>query len=241
MIKFSLIVILLSIFVGCGSHKSENFGYVSNNDVNEVVDDKSLGGQIKLSMDSGDIDSFKNLITLSNLNVRLPESNNATPLIYAAIKNLSPYAYHLIKLGAVTDLKDDANKTALDHALEIWGQGRIIMLLDPQIQMQGQKELMTAVKRKRVPSIEKLLNDGIDPNFIDEESGETPLTQSVLLVKGAHVTGFLANWKDVSLGISTTDINFPNSKGQTPLGFAIENNNREVIDLLRSLNAKEQL
>ncbi len=239
--KLLFYFLLTLLIVHCGSHKSENYGFISNSDVNEVVQDKSDGGKIKTLMDKNDLLAFKKLITSKNIDEPLPETNGATPLIYASLKNLAPFAFFLLNQGANVDIKDNEGQTAAEKAREIWGEGRIIMLLDPQLQEQGRIDFFTAVSRKRVPTIEKLLNDGVDPNFIDEDSGETPLTRSISLVKGNHITRFLATWKDETLGISGTDINLPNREGKTPLTVARENNNQEAIDLLKSLNAEETL
>ena len=56
-----------------------------------------------------------------------------------------------------------------------------------------------------------------------------------------HITKFIAEWKDPQLGISATDIDFPNREGLTPLGFALAHDVKDVADVLKSLNAKESL
>lgn len=236
---FGLCIIML---FGCGSHKSENFGFTQNGDVSNGLKADTVEGKLKTAMDTVDFPTFSKLLAEgASPDLRLPNTKNATLLIYSAVKNLPKFAHTLIQAGADNTLVDDDNKTAFQHAEEIGNRDRILMLIDPERQKQAQIDLLDAIKKKKVPTIEQLLKAGANPNFIEEESGETPLTKAVLLKKGTHVVKFIAEWTDSDVGVSGTDINFPNRAGQTPLGFAVLQNNTEVVQVLKSLNAKESL
>jgi ankyrin repeat protein len=233
-------VIISFLFISCGQHESSNYGFSANGDISDGLKASTIPGKLKTAMDTGDKEEFVKLMTDDvDVNTRLPDTKNATLLIYSAIKNVPLITHFLINRGADIALTDDDGKTAFERAEEIGNRERILMLIDSDRQKEAQMALMEAVIRKKVQTIEDLLVAGTDPNFIDEETGETPLTRSVLLKKGTHVTKFIAEWKDPGFDVSATDIDFPNREGFTPLGYAIEKNITDVIDVLKSLNAKE--
>lgn len=153
---------------------------------------------------------------------------------------------------------DDDGKSSVDHAKA--NSPRIFLLLDQEQQLLKGTELVTMIDAKRDTKVFELLGAGVNPNFIDEASGETPLTKAILSIGkkvGANPTAqekalkraitiarFLIEWQDKELGVTTIDINLPNREGFTPLGFAISKDNqdnKEIIDLLIRLNAKETL
>lgn len=238
----NLVLLCTLIIVACGNHKSESNGFTATGNVNNGLQDGTVIGQLKTSMDSGNITAF--LALLANgapVDTRLPEAKNATLLIYSASQNLPLFAHYLIQNGADITMVNDDGKTAVQVAENVGGRDRILMLIDPTRQAQAQKELWDAVKKKKIETIRAKLAAGANPNFVDEETGETPLTQTVLLKKAANATTVLSGWTDPGFGITATDINFPNRAGVTPLGFAVQNNNAEVIQVLKNLNAKETL
>lgn len=240
--KALLLISCIIMFVGCGSHESKNEGFTQTGDVNDGLKDGSVQGKLKTAMDTGDISVFLAMIAEgAPVDTRLPNTKNATLLIYTATKNLPKFTHFLVLNGADPTLTDDDGNTAFQIAESIGNRTRILMLLDPERQKQAQADLLDAIKKKKVPTIEELLKSGANPNFIDEATGETPLNKTTLLKKGTHVAKFIAEWKDPEIGITGTDINFPNAAGLTPLAFAITQNNQDVINLLKSLNAKETL
>lgn len=238
----TLFILTLLVLAACGKHESESSGFTATGNVNEGLQDGSSEGQLKTAMDTGNYAAFLSLITNGALvNTRLPGTKNATLLIYSATKNLPKFAYFLIQNGADITLVDDDGKTAYEVAEHIGGRDRILMLIDPNRQKQAQLELWDAVKKKKVTTIIAKLNEGADPNFIDEDSGQTPLTQAMLLVKAANVIKILAEWRDPDFGTTGTNIDFPNRDGLTPLAFAVLKNNTDAIQILKTLNAKEIL
>lgn len=240
--QLKLLFLILLIVTACGKHTSENFGYMSNGDVSENIKATTLSGKIKTSMDTNNFEDFKSLLQQSgDINLRLPDTENATPLIYSAVKDLPLFANYLVKQGADLKLLDDNGKTAEQRALDTGGRERILLILDPSRQQQMQGELFIAVSKKKVLTISELLKAGVDPNFVDTETGETPLTKSITLKKAANVAKALVDWKDPGFGVTNTDINFPNQQGFTPLAYAIEKKNTDIIELLKALNAKETL
>lgn len=237
-----IFVFCIIILIGCGSHKSESSGFTQNGDVSNGLKADTVEGKLKTAMDTVDFPTFSALLMDgASVDTRLPNSKNATLLIYSAIKNLPKFTHALMEAGADITLVDDSGKTAFQSAEEIGNRDRILMLLDPARQAQAQADLLVAIAKKKVPTIEELLKAGADPNFIEESSGETPLTKAILLKKGTHIVKFIAEWKDKEIGVSGTNIDFPNRNGQTPLAFAIAQDNKEVIEVLKSLNAKETL
>lgn len=232
----------MCIVCACGVHESTGFGFTQNNATNDQVKAVTIEGKIKTAMDTADYNSFISLMSEEvSINLRLPETGDATMLIYSAYKDLPQFTYYLLKQNADKELVDENGLTALDVAQKTGGRLRVQTLLDPDRQKTGQIQMMDAVKKKKVKTLEDLLVAGIDPNFIDEETGETPLTRSILVKKAGNVVGMLSQWSDPGFGISKIDINFPNRENYTPLGYAILNNNEDAIRILKALNAKETL
>lgn len=254
---FSLCIIILS---GCGAHKSENFGFTQTGDLNNGLKDTTDVGQLKTAMDENKFEMFQKLISEgADVNARVPNSKNATLLIYSAIKDLPQFAFFLLNNKADSALADDDKKTATDHARqnERW---RILLLLDSEEQQLQAMDLLKMIEAKRNNKVSELLQRGVNPNFIDPVTGETPLTKAILeignkvgsnpaaqaksVVKSIEVAKTIISWTDAQLGISGTDINLPNQSGFTPLGYGISKNNednKEILALLKSLNAKETL
>lgn len=237
--KLFIIFLLSPLLIHCGYHSSSHESYLQKNEQTTNLKDESAPGRIKQAMNEGDLKSFIKWIDKVDINLRLPETHNATPLIYSALKNLPQFANFLIEQGANTELTDDEGDTALQKALKVWGTGRIIMLLDPSVQTQLQQDLFKFVKRKSVDKIRELLASGVDPNFIDEDSGETPLTQSFLLKNANHVILFLLEWDDSDFNITATQWNYANRNGETPWDLAVKTNNQPIIDKLKELITKE--
>ncbi len=238
----NFIILLAFILIACGKHESESSGFTATGNLNEGLKDGSTQGLLKTAMDAGELPTFLALIAQGvPVDTRLLDAKNSTLLIYSATKNLPKFTYYLVTNGADLQLTDDDGNTAFQVAESIGSRDRVLMILDPNRQKQAQLELFDAVKKKKVSTILAKLNAGADPNFVDEEAGETPLTQSVLLKKAANVIKILAEWKDPEIGLTATDINFPNRAGVTPFGFAILNNNTDAITILKNLNAKETL
>ncbi len=241
-VKFLSVVLFVSGIVGCGSHESTSVGFTQNSGSSDGLKAGTLDGQIKTSMDTGDFALFTNLMASGqDVNTRLPDTGGATLLIYSSLKNLPKFTYYLLAQNADPYLTNEEGQTAFAVAEAVGNRTRILMLLDPERQKAAQVEVMDAVKRKKVPTIDSLLKAGLDPNFIDEETGETPLTRAITVNKATHVVEFIAKWGDPELGISATDINFPNREGLTPLAYAISLNKEDIVTVLRSLNARETL
>lgn len=237
-----LFILIFIIVAACGKHESDSSGYTATGSVSDGLQAGTVEGKLKTSMDTGDIQVFLELIAQgASVDTRLPDTKNATLLIYSAVKNLPKFAHFLILNGADITLANDDGNTAYQMAESIGSRDRILMLIDPNRQKQAQLELWDAVKKKKVATIIAKLKEGADPNFIDEDSGQTPLTQSMLLVKAANVVKTLAEWKDPDFGVTATNVDFPNGEGLTPLAFALLHNNTDAAQILKKLNAKETL
>jgi ankyrin repeat protein len=88
----------------------------------------------------------------------------------------------------------------------------------------GATPLHTAALGGDSEVVKLLLDHGAEINARDQESGATPLSYAASLGRGEVVELLLARGADLTLR---------NTRGQTPLDLAEENNQKEISDLLR--------
>lgn len=91
------------------------------------------------------------------------------------------------------------------------------------------KQVMEWVRKGDVDKVIKVTNQGLDPNFIDPDSGETPVSLSVSL---EHPTRMI-----LSLVGGGAHLDYRNSKGLTPLHLAAIQSKEEAIKGLLDLGA----
>lgn len=228
---YFLIVFSLS---ACGVHTSDSFGYSNSNKPKETAKATTPLELLKLSIDTNDKESFLNLINSQiDLNSLFPDGR--TPLIQAVVGGNATFVHLLLLKGVDVNIKDKSDKTALDHAI-LLEQKRIELILDFSLLSKKQNILMKSVMEEDVDSVDKLLNEGVNPNFLMD--GETPLTKSILQ-KSIGVFKTLAKWRDVELGLSSTDVNLPNAEGVKPLKLAKIKANKNFVKVLSDLGANE--
>ncbi|XP_071943611.1 uncharacterized protein [Antedon mediterranea] len=92
-----------------------------------------------------------------------------------------------------------------------------------------QKNMMEYVKSNSPEKVKKLLDKGLDPNFIDETSGETPLTLASTLNKSEEVIKFLLN------GGYHND--FRNKSGLTAVHRTVLKGNARLLEVILDLGA----
>lgn len=223
---------------GCGQHDSESFGFTNSvqGKQGEVLNKPEEF--LKQAIDISDREKFEKILNDGiNLNVLL--SNGRTPLTHATASGNTLFVHLLLNKGADAEFKDLNQKKALDYATELQNN-RIILLLDSRLQEQKQKDLfniiLNGVVDEDVDSVDKILKEGVNPNFLIE--GESPLTKSIeLKLLGTFKT--IARWKDPELSITMTNVNLPNGQGFKPLKLAREKTNKNFIKVLVELSAEE--
>jgi len=232
--KAFLFVSLLFV-IACGKHSTDNFGYTKKVIAAEGDKPETPADFMKLAIDQKDLPAFQKLLD-DGIDVNVVLKEGSTPLIYATLADNAKFVYMLIQKGADLTLVDANGKTALDHALA-QKRDRIALLLDPPKMAEFQNELFAGVLDENVDIVNAKLLAGTDPNFL-HESGESPLTQAVLL-KSIGLVRTIAKWKDTDLGVTMTDVNLPNANGQKPLAIALEKKFTAIANELKKLNAQE--
>ncbi|XP_033102065.1 SH3 and multiple ankyrin repeat domains protein 3-like isoform X3 [Anneissia japonica] len=92
-----------------------------------------------------------------------------------------------------------------------------------------QKNMMDYIKSNSPDKVKKLIDKGLDPNFIDESSGETPMTLAVTVNKSEEVIKMLL------LGGYHHD--FRNRDGLTAVHKAVLKANARIIEVILDLGA----
>ncbi|XP_069128252.1 SH3 and multiple ankyrin repeat domains protein 2-like isoform X2 [Argopecten irradians] len=97
------------------------------------------------------------------------------------------------------------------------------------------KHFMDYVKNCNVEKVTKLTNKGLDPNFHDSSTGETPLSQAMTLTKQK------CRELIISLVGGGAHLDFRTKKGLTPLHRAVLAGNTEAVKTLLDLGASPNL
>ncbi|XP_021353147.1 SH3 and multiple ankyrin repeat domains protein 1-like isoform X7 [Mizuhopecten yessoensis] len=115
-----------------------------------------------------------------------------------------------------------------------------LMNLNPrklkQINTKGNfKHFIDYVKNCNVEKVTKLANKGLDPNFHDSSTGETPLSQAMMLTKQK------CRELIISLVGGGAHLDYRTKKGLTPLHRAVVAGNTEAVKTLLDLGASPNL
>ncbi|XP_070579690.1 SH3 and multiple ankyrin repeat domains protein 2-like [Ptychodera flava] len=91
------------------------------------------------------------------------------------------------------------------------------------------KKFMDVVKSQSLDKVNKMLEKGLDPNYHDENTGETPLTSAAVLHNGGRVVLALVN--------GGAHLDFRSADGLTPLHKAARTANFSVLKTFLDLGA----
>lgn len=240
MIFYRLSILFVAVFcIHCGKHDIENFGYVRQ--VNAAGGEAAVNwsDRFEEAVNQNKEDEFKNLLEEDEARFNALLKNGRTPLIHTVISGSNFFIYLLLQKDVDINQADAQGKTALDYAIEMQKDRAQLMLnSDLQIQFQGTLFLKIAEDSDDVAiEVKRFLESGTDPNFIDTETGETPLTMAIKKKSLAVTT--LIRWTDPELGLTPVDINLPNIEDKKPLTIALEINFRRAISALQALSAEE--
>lgn len=91
------------------------------------------------------------------------------------------------------------------------------------------KQFLDHVRSRQVDKISKMAAKGLDPNFHEEATGETPLTIAVTMERSEDVLKILVN--------GGAHLDFRNRNGFTPVHRAVQKGNVRSLDILLDLGA----
>ncbi|XP_072165479.1 uncharacterized protein [Diadema setosum] len=91
------------------------------------------------------------------------------------------------------------------------------------------KQFMDHVRNRHVEKINKMADKGLDPNFHEETTGETPLTVAVTMDRSEDVIKTLVN--------GGAHLDFRNRHGFTPVHRTVQKGNIQALDILLDLGA----
>ncbi len=236
-----LVFIINGFLTGCGKHDIENFGYTRQ--LNAEVADAAVTWQdrFELAVNQNNLEDVQALLSEADdeaIDFAILLKNGRTPLTHAVVSGSTFIVYLVLQKNIDVHFVDGLGKSAMDYAAEL-NKERVKLLLEPDLQMQLQDEFYLAVQNEGedVASLVKAyLEAGVDPNFIYEKTGETPLTQAIKIKSIAVLQ--IIRWTDKELGLTATNINLPNVELKKPLAIAIEIKLNKVIKALEDLSAE---
>jgi ankyrin repeat protein len=156
-----------------------------------------------------------------------------TALIIAAEAGNVGSVEALLRCGADPDIRDDAGRTALDHARERghWGIARLLGGAEPA-DAPPRATLLDAVARRDLVFLKAALAQGAAPGEVDAE-GNTALAL-------AAAKGWNDGVKEL-LGAPGVDIELANREGNTPLMLAALGGSHQTLKLLLGHDPRPQL
>lgn len=229
---------LLGLASACGKHEIENYGYTRQ--VNAASEEQATTWQDRFEqiVNQNKTEDF-NLLLNEEADYNALLKNGRTPLIHAVISGTPMFVYLLLQKNVDPTLLDDQGKTAEDYAIELQ-KDRVALMLNPDKQKDFQIQLFNSILNDGDNvsiEVKNYLEAGTNPNFIDEQTGETPLTQAIK-VKSIAVTSII-RWTDPDFGLTPTNINMPNAQNEKPLAVALKINFKKAAKALQDLAAEE--
>jgi len=214
----------------------------------------------------GDVNKLKDLLVQDKTLVNLKDTRGNAPLHYAVQINNSKVAVLLLKNGADINVRDINGVTPLHYAA-FMGYKNIVKLLikhkaNLDIQSKAQETALDfALARKHKDIVNLLIQNGIKINIKNRNANFIHMVAvngygnllNVIIKNGADLTSLnifggtmlhsavLGNLpKTVKLIISKKiKINYLDKYGKTALYYAKNNNNKEIISMLKKSGAKD--
>lgn len=183
-----------------------------------------------------------NLLLAYGADPNIADRYDETPLMVAARKGYLPLVYSLIEKGADIDAKDYRASSAIIYA-DSKGHTDIVKVLKEK----GAKDsdlvmIMNAVRTGQPDVVKKLLNDGMDPNIIDNHN-ESPLMvatragfdEVVKVLLEFHANPNIIHV--VAPGDDGIEFDVKYRRGMTALMYAAEDNQYGIMKLLLEYGA----
>ena len=197
----SLLCISLILLSACGRHRSEPFTLGLKGA--EGAQKQSQKELMLSAIEKNEVTAIEALLKEGfDLSTDLSEGKTA---LHISVERDRPLIVQvLLAAGADPDLKDAAGKSPRDLAA---GNLDLEMIFDPELGTQLRAEMMAAVRAPNKETLmELLVTRKMGPNFIEEESGETPLT---FILKNK----VSALYRTILHHDARTDVNLPNRDG----------------------------
>lgn len=219
------------LFFSCGSHHSSRVPGLGGIE-GEEVGQKSIQERVVSAISKNDQAEFGKILEEGfSINSRL--ENGRTALMESVIWNRRVLVKFLLDRGADTLLKDEDNKTALDHAEE---KPNVLQVLKPELMRKWEADFFISLESDNYNESNRLLKDYyVNPNIFSVE-GETPLTLCIKQNKRS-IRALLQTRSQDHL---TLDVNLKNKMKESPISLARAMGRVDIIKVLLKSGAKEE-
>lgn len=223
-------ILALSVCVSCGVHKSESFGALTKSGNSPDPGQQTAKEKMITAIELDDVAAVEKILA-EGFVVNSQLVRGRTALHIAVDRSRVQIVRMLFSKGADPDLKDEEGLSARDLAV---GKPEIEAIFSPEVGEKLRAELIQAIQVEDKEKVSYLLvEQGLDPNFVDTTTGESPLTYAIILTFKGIVRLMLQ-------GNINTDVNLKNKNGQSPLSLAIATQQKAVETWLRQKGAQEE-
>lgn len=224
-----MLVLMLSSLAACGQHSSESRYFQKVGEETIIDESQEPLDQMQRAIFDGDIGKVNKLLENGiKVDAQLPSGRTilAEATYYVKVKIIRL----MIQLGADISQSKIEGEELIKWCEQHPDRNKLLraLLKNP---LEDKTEMMLAVLEGKFQSVKILLQEGVSANFIDSDTGESPLT---IAIKKKLINTLRALFTDSQL-----DVNLKNTQGESPLQISKKLNLRAIESELIKRNASE--
>ncbi len=184
---------------------------------------------LKTIVEEGDLSKVKELLSGRKELINTPDENGSTPLIYASKKGHMEIVRYLLENSANVNAKNKSNISPLHYAANYGFKDIVQLLLDKGADINAESRIGTpvhrAIYRNHIDVLKLLVKNKANVNVLMMPRKWTPL----------HCTFGQKKEAAKILIENGAEIDAMDSQGKTPLFWAINSGNENLINIARML------
>ena len=228
-LRFTFLILCL-LLVSCGQHQADSQYFEKSGQEVIVDEDQAPLEKMKRAIFDGDLTLAKNLIQSNQVRVTDQLSTGRNFLEESVYLIRFSMIRYFVNLGIDPKFSQVEGQSLIEW-IETQPEKEILLRALLKTEIDDQLDLMSLIENGTYQSLQALLNQSIEVNFIDPHTSETPLTYAILNKKNNALRALFAQIR--------LDVNLKNKNSESPLMIAKRLNLKNIENELIRRNAQE--